>query len=557
MKILRLIALAATILPLFSLRRNEVTNSLQLAPVGGNEERMAGKGATYYLDCSAAIDGDGSQQSPWNSSVGHNSHNFGPGDQLLLRRGTSCKGALHPAGSGSSGRPVVIDAYGTGPKPIIDGEDNNAALELTDQSYWTIRNLEVVRGVKFGILIQAKFKSSVGGFTLNNLDVHGATGTAVNRADSAEVAVQTSTTGTGQTVSDVMINGVAAHDSHVSDGIMVNAGDYTSPTAPKGNNVTVQNASAYNVYGDGIFIGELTNGLLQGNIVHDSGLCPRCGGSTPVGLWAWNSTDVVVQNNESYSNHSWGSDGGGFDVDIWNTNQTIQYNYSHDNQSYCIAVLANQDFPTTNSIVRYNICSNNNRGTNPELIKLPGGTGDIDLWTGSGPGAVLNGVQIYNNTSYWNPATPGTSELWGPIAKFAGYTLNFYKNNLVFCTGPQRMIDVTRSVALDYNLYYTTSGSLSWKYEGNGYASLAEYQRGTGQDRHSLNVDPLLNSPTYHDPGVPPNAFTLRSDSPAIDAGTNVCAGVAVCSAGSHDFFKNPIPQGKAFDIGAYEYSRK
>lgn len=55
-------------------------------------------GQAYYLDCSAPAQGDGSRMHPWNSLAAANSFRFTPGDQLLLKRGTTCRGMLHPSG---------------------------------------------------------------------------------------------------------------------------------------------------------------------------------------------------------------------------------------------------------------------------------------------------------------------------------------------------------------------------------------------------------------------------------------------------------------------------
>lgn len=101
---------------------------------GGGSIQPPPKGAaSYYVDCSAATNGDGTQASPWNSLSGANATIFRPGDQLLFKRGTTCQGALSPAGSGSSDAPIVIDVYGTGTQPIIDGGTNNAVISLTGQ----------------------------------------------------------------------------------------------------------------------------------------------------------------------------------------------------------------------------------------------------------------------------------------------------------------------------------------------------------------------------------------------------------------------------------------
>jgi hypothetical protein len=51
--------------------------------------------------------------------------------------------------------------------------------------------------------------------------------------------------------------------------------------------------------------------------------------------------------------------------------------------------------------------------------------------------------------------------------------------------------------------------------------------------------------------GFPTIQFTLLKSSPAIDAGTDAS------NMGTRDFFGNPIPFGKGYDIGAYEWQGK
>ena len=85
---------------------------------------------TYYLDCSAASNGSGTQAAPWNSPNDVNSHIFKAGNSLLINRGTTCNGSLQLLGSGASGSPVIVDAYGTGSAPVINGGSSNQALLL-------------------------------------------------------------------------------------------------------------------------------------------------------------------------------------------------------------------------------------------------------------------------------------------------------------------------------------------------------------------------------------------------------------------------------------------
>ncbi len=498
---------------------------------------------TYYVDCSAHGHGSGTLSSPWTSLSTINAQAFVAGDVLLLKRGTTCNGQLAPSGSGTSSSYITISAYSTGVLPIINGGSNSAVVQLTNQSNWSIENLEITSGVYYGIHITAS--TSISGINLINLNVHGATGTT-DQWNSGEVILTTGSSTTA-TISNVIIDGVSAHDSRVAEGIEVQAGDPSSQTGVKGSNIVVENSLVHDVYADGIVILAVNSGVEEGNVVYNSGQCTSCTGSSPVGIWEFDSTGVYIQNNESYSNSSWKYDGSGFDIDYWSTNVTAQYNYAHDNQGYCVTGLGSASGTSTNLVIRYNVCSNNIKSN------FQGEAGEIVVFTWNG--GAINGIQVYNNTLYFNPAI--SVPALDVNANLTGSLPNFVKNNLIYSTTSQEMVRVENpgSVSLDYNLYYTTSGSLTFAVSGAYYTGFAAYKAALNQEAHSLNVDPMLNGPTYHGVGMPVNAFTPQAGSPVIDAGSAVCLGIAGCSPGARDFFNVPIPLGLGFDIGAAEYS--
>jgi hypothetical protein len=497
------------------------------------------------VNCSLASDGNGSQAFPWNSLSDVNAHTFAAGDSILFARGANCNGALQPQGSGANGSPIRVDAYGMGALPIINaGSANTAALYLNNQQYWQIADLEIIGGVKYGVYITGDTANqTLNGITLTNLNVHGATGVSTRRLDSGEVYLAAH--GVGQTLNNIVIDGVSAHDSKVSEGIVVQAGGgpVGGASQPLGNQVTVKNSAAYNVYGDGILIMELTNGLLENNVVHNTGLCPSCG-STPSGLWEWWCHTCIVQNNESYANQSWGGDGGDFDIDFHNTGNIVQYNYGHDSAGYCVAVFGADNSADENNIIRYNVCSNNARKASNAS------QGDVFLSTWKG--GSLNGVQIYNNTFYWNPASPAPL-LNAAGAAFTGAEPDFFKNNIIYSTVPS-MVSATSALTLDSNVYYTVSGAPEWSWNGSSYNSLAAYQAASAQDAHSLVVNPMLSNATSDATGMPTTQFTLEPGSPAIGAGACVCAGIQECTMGNQDFFGNSLPaDGAGLNIGAYQ----
>jgi peroxiredoxin len=134
-------------------------------------------------------------------------------------------------------------------------------------------------------------------------------------------------------------------------------------------------------------------------------------------------------------------------------------------------------------------------------------------------------------------------------AAFTGSRPNFFKNNILYSTATW-LLESDKTLNLDNNLYwYSGDQNPLWFYDNQPITSFLEYQKSSGQDPHSLYADPQLNNPTYHETGKPKEAFTLQAGSPAIDAGTDVG------DMGKQDFFGNPIPGGKGYDIGAYEWS--
>jgi hypothetical protein len=505
--------------------------------------QLAATGITYYLDCAAASNGGGTQTSPWNSLGTVNATTFSPGSSLLLKRGTTCTGMLYPKGSGDSSSLNTIGAYGTGAAPIVSGGSNQAAIKLYNQQHWRIENLETTGGNPYGVFVSGNQAATFNRIQLVNLTVHDVGGVATQKETGLVVV-------TGQSkdtaFNDVLIDGISAYNTQQWSGILVGGDNYESlgfTGSVANSNVTIQNSTVYNTYGDGIVLFHVNNGLIQNSVAHDVGKIPNTGVGTPNGIWTWWCNTCTVQFNEVYNVASPSVDGGAFDIDYWNDNNIVQYNYGHDNQGYCIAVFGAGGRATTNSIVRYNVCANNGRlaGWGTGLGSRQG-----DFYLNTWNGGSVDGVQVYNNTFYWDPAS-NEPVVVNKGTNLTGSSPRVFRNNIIVST-VDKLIWSDSSLSFNNNLYwYTGSTSPYWGYNNGWWTSLASYATATGQDAQSLYANPLLNSLGYHAVGKPTTQYTLQAASPAINAGVNLG------NMGSRDFFGNTAPKSSGFDLGANE----
>ncbi len=529
-------------------------------------------GTSYYVNCAAASDGNGSSTSPWNNLTTVNSKTFAPGDSLLFNRGTTCVGSFVFSSSGTSANRITIGAYGTGALPVIDGTGQNRAVKLLDTSYVTMQDLEVKNSRVWGVLLTTDHDAPAVGITLKNLVVHHVTGgsyvemgakwTGLVVFAPGMIVEPDMTKGSGvytrkSYFDTVLVDNVQAYDTTLWAGIFVwgvqvdqdfQWSKDSKNQAIQSRNITIQNSAVHDTYGDGIAIYMSHEGTIQSSVVYRSGMEPPPEDiGSPVGLWWWTAENMVGQLNESYDNHSPSVDGGGYDIDYGSTNSTMQYNYGHDNGAYCISVFGYHGATTTN-IVRYNVCAGD--GTvHTYLKKKPSGgltteilPGQSELYLCTWGGGTLADTWIYNNTFYVNSTGDPSATGLFDVCPGGGdsETNGVFRNNLVVSTIPNVLGDLATANARvrDYNLYYYTGGTFT----------------DPNPEAHGIyNQNPLVNSLGYHGIGRPTTQWTLQSGSPAINRGTNACTGLTGCSVGTRDFFGNSIPLGGAFDIGAHE----
>ena len=494
---------------------------------------------TYYVDAKAGDDSrpGTSESAPWKSLRRVNDTVFQPGDAILLRRGSKWQGMLSPKGSGEAGRPIRIGAYGRGPLPIIDGAGNEAALRLFNQQFWEISNIETTGGDPYGLHISGD-NGTLRHFQIRDVVVHDVTG-KLKTKNAGLIAIVMG--GPNQTFEDVLIDGATAYKTSQWSGITI-AGDKPDQATLRSNSVTVRNCVVHDVFGDGIVLFQVRKGLIERNVTWNTGMQPSLDIGTPNAIWTWKCDNCLVQFNEGYFADSPGIDGGVYDIDYGNHDNTYQYNYAHDSQGYCVAVFA-AGSATTNSVVRYNVCVNN--GRSPRLAELQG-----DIFVSTWNGGWIDGMKIHNNTVFWNPPTDAPALRIG--AEFKGSRPNLVANNL-FVSSVPTLISTKQPVRLDNNLYwYSGTARPVWDYAGKLFTSLDEYRKSTGQDGRAVFANPLLVIPESSRPApLRHPVLSLGAGSPARDGG------IDIGEMGGRDILGRPAPGGPAVDIGAFESQEK
>jgi hypothetical protein len=161
-------------------------------------------------------------------------------------------------------------------------------------------------------------------------------------------------------------------------------------------------------------------------------------------LWTWNCKDILIQYNEITGGGSTVNDGTPFDVDWYNTNIVIQYNYTHGNQKgICL-------FPknSTGSVFRYNISIND--GQKKGVVFFPYTISDAK-----------EAPLIYNNIIYQS-ASLSPRDIFSNYMDVSELYVKFY-NNIVIA--PNTLKPSTQKLAygrIDGNIFIPNTLINNW-----------------------------------------------------------------------------------------------
>ena len=481
----------------------------------------ASDGTVYFVDCAHGNDSSEgtSPRRAWRTLAKVSSTTFDPGDQILFRRGTRCDGVLAPHGSGSSTAPIVVAAYGSGPRPQLAGDGARATVYLHDVDEWELRDLDVSDhgpapqpGEKRnGIWVVRDGLGTGHHYVVENVLVHDVNSSPTPpTGDTSEGDLENYSKDSGGIIFDASGSGgfddVVLADDSLSrvnrEGIYVKGGPPTTGLLIRSNRL-------HDIGGDGIVAESSAGAMIERNVVDGF---DESGTSFNAGIWGYASTGDTFQFNDVSHGRHGPLDSMAYDIDGSNYRLTFQYNLSHDNSGGFL-MLCNDVAPFSagagngGSVVRYNI-SQNDYAIGRAVIDAPFLCG----WE--------NDISIYNNTVYTRD--PRVSAM---LENTNGSTMQL-ANNILIGPGPEASI-------------YDKTGT--WSH--NLYLDLTCSAR-------PIDPDPMIADPRFVAPGSATSpqtsgGYRLRVGSPALGAG------VPIANDGGRDFYGNPIPDPP--NIGAYQ----
>ncbi|HVB43721.1 MAG TPA: right-handed parallel beta-helix repeat-containing protein [Streptosporangiaceae bacterium] len=517
--------------------------------------RPAGN-TTFYVSPSGNDSAAGtSPDTAWRTLARASSADLKPGDRLLLRGGSRFAGQLRfgPHDAGDPGQPVQVGSYGSGRATIA--ATGGTAIVVFDTAGIDLRDLVIVgkqpaRASSVGIQL---FSDRPAGHRLKHIviaqvDVSGF-GDGISIGAEHPAAGFAGVQITNSALHDNLTAGLSAYGprfdaaapayahadlrvSHVT--VFRNRGDPATTTSNTGN---------------GIVLGSVSGASVRWSTAYRNGGSNGAPHEGPIGIWAYDSTKVVIEHSLSYRNQTASRrDGGGFGLDQNTSESSLQYNLSYDNAGAGYQVYAPNNAHSYGNVVRFNISS----GDATQTINAAG----IIV---AGP---VSRATVYHNTVVMGPSAGDWSHpaLWlGAVHQVT------VRNNIFMMAHPGPVVialtAIPRSAALlQGNDYFTTARqwSVLWGIS-RPYDSLSSWRGATGQEStrgkaSGLTVNPRLAGPVTNlsastVTGRANSAgFRLLPGSPVRQAGLNLRAfGI---DPGPVDYFGAPLRAGRP-DIGA------
>jgi hypothetical protein len=481
---------------------------------------------TYYVSASGNDAASGiSPNTAWRSLSRADSAVLRPGDRLLLQGGHQFAGdvTLDARDAGNASQPVLISSYGTGRATIATS--NASGIVIYDTAGVQITNLSVAgtsvsphSGAGINVYSDLGGNRKLDYMYINNVSVTGfANGIAVGGGKGA----------TG--FRNVWIGNSILYDN-LDAGLQTYGPPFTKVPVYANDDVNISHVTAFHNHGDprihaystgsGIILASVQGGSISWSTSHDNGGA-GIAAEGPEGIWAYNSTDIIIAHDVSYNNHTSNRiDGNGFGLDQNTSNSYLEYDlsYGNDGAGYMLFSRFNNRLQSHN-VVRFNISYGNSQD-------------------GSRRFGGINIVGVVSNTAVYQNTVVTKSGPYGSPALILGSEIHriTIRNN-IFVTRAAPIVAATAtldgsSALLQGNDYYTSSSNWLVVWGQNDYSSLDTWRSATGQEtlaRSSagFTANPEFTGRLFSFSGksvgkADSMAFMLRRSSPLIGKGLNL-----------------------------------
>jgi hypothetical protein len=340
---------------------------------------------SYYVSLSGNDDNPGTKKSPFKTIDKINSLQLIAGDTIFFRSGQVFNGSLlltHGI-NGTANKPVIITSYG-GAHATINAKDS-VGVKVYKGKYIKIQHLSLIgSGRKTGNVQDGLAIDNCSQISAEDLNISGFQKSGLRIFSSRNIVAKK----------------VFAHDNGSAGITVESAYPKRESTDIKILDCRAENnpgdpTNLNNHSGNGIVVGNCKNVLIDHCTATNNGWdMPRIGNG-PVGIWAYEAENVIIQHCLSYRNKTskGGADGGGFDLDGGVTNSIVQYCVSYENQGsgYCIFQYWGAS-PWHHNIFRYNISENDGTVSDSQA--------GIYVWNSSDDEKQFYDCDVYGNIIY-------------------------------------------------------------------------------------------------------------------------------------------------------------
>lgn len=491
----------------------------------------AARGETYYVNAEKGMDSNpgNSKSKAWKTLIHVNKLTLQPGDQLLLKAGTSYTGELKITGRGTKAKPILVGKFGGDKKPAIHGGGIKHAVRLYNVEHITVRDLEITnKGSERlpsidGVWLCVEEAGTVRDIRLTDLYIHDIY--ASNKKKQGGCGIRWSNGGEKKTRYDGLTIENCTLERCDRNGI-IGFGYWDRKSWHPNLNVVIRNNYLEDIGGDCIMWAGCDGALIERNVIRGGRMRTK---GPAAGIWPWCSDNSIVQYND-VSGMKGTFDGQSFDTDDNSIGTIFQYNFSHDNEGgfMLICCVGDGGRMAEDTIIRYNISQNDGSGGKPPFRREP----RIFHFAG-----MARNTLVHNNVFYIKPGMKTLfihNTYYKNYPQYDGWAVDaYFYNNIIFADG---------------EMGYKLGQKTKFLFKNNVFYGK---HKNLPKTMGSITRNPMLVEPGSAKDIQTVDGYRLQSGSPCIGQG------IPVPGNAMTDWWKTPVRDTRHPNIGPDESTGK